>query len=157
MTDVPSVEASSSNERRRLIKELLTALPENFYDRLNVAHQIRNDLQEALADSLQASFRQFVASEPRSTLVEKATLAKSINAALRGVGLGVRDPKSGLVASIGAESRGDDLEGSRFRLQISSTGGRRHRSSLTDEDLLSLTLAPDEEWKRWYGETRSRS
>ena len=157
MANLSSENAMSSDERRTLIRQLLKGLPNNFDKQIDFAQQIRSEFQEELAKSLQAGFAQYVSSQPRETFVDKGNLAKSINMMLRSVGLGVRDPKTGLVASIGAESRGAADEGCRFRLLISTIGGERSRSSLRDDEVLGLTLAPDDEWKRWYGTGPSRT
>lgn len=120
-------ESDESARRLKRLNQLLTTGTGdrgNYKGALKRLHEARRILHEELAHQIEPLLNEHVTKLPQSTLQDKQTLARQINADIRSLGLSIRCPKTGNSSFLSA-GPGYDSSAGRFQLCLHKD---RHRT-----------------------------
>lgn len=146
-------EENSANHagKRKIMSAAFEDLSDSFEERYEQLTALRQDFEKELAVAMEDKLNEYIAQQPKESYAERKELADRINAMVRGVGLGLQWPDSGmvgtLVAGIEDENRSDKTKW-RFSVRTESSGGRPPDLKI-HLPLPPLKLIPDDPEKRY--------
>lgn len=110
------------NAAAAALEMAITALPRDYASRRNSLGQLHDAIRTEIAIALQPSLNEHLKTMPHETYEDKKALAIWVNAQLRGLGLAVKDPKSGKPSSLLGD-RGNRHAFGRFKFRYQTDAG----------------------------------